>query len=310
MKRLSYIFVDSGSQLRQEGTSALKDIFLLLQSAILKIGGDNLSMRTKFMIETMENLKNNRTKTGIAASAINSEHTIRMKRTLGSLNNQSVAAREPLRIGLRDIKSSSKRGRWWLIETSHTIENRNSTDQAASSQIVESTSIPRDPEPQISTPADLVRFAHEQRMNTDVRRSIFIAIMSATDYKDAHHRLTRLQLKKIQQLEIPKVLMHCVGAEDSYNPFYSLLSRRMCSDRKLRMAFQFSLWNLLKRMDEVREHSVLDSELEDEDKHVLGPRNIVNLARTFGVLIAEDGIGVSALKVSRANIVPTYVLSF
>lgn len=282
----------------------MKDIFLLLQSAILKIGSDNLSVRTKFMVETMENLKNNRTKTGVAASTINFEHTIQMKRTLGALNDQSITAREPLRIGLQDIKGSGKRGRWWLIETSHRTENRNSIDQAASGQTEERYSISEDPEPQISTPADLVQFAHEQRMNTDVRRSIFIAIMSATDYKDAHHRLTKLQLKKSQELEIPKVLIHCVGAEEIYNPFYSLLSQKMCSDRKLRMAFQFSLWGLFKRMDEVRENSVSGSELEVEDnKDVLSPRSIVNLARMFGVLMAEDGIGVRALKVNHAHVV-------
>ncbi|KAI9855476.1 MAG: suppressor of glycerol defect, partial [Pleopsidium flavum] len=89
----------SGPQLRHDDPSSLKDVVLLLQTAIAKIGEANLSIRTKFMIETINNLKNNRMKSGAAASAVTSEHTIRMKKTLGSLNTRSLKSSEPLRVG-------------------------------------------------------------------------------------------------------------------------------------------------------------------------------------------------------------------
>jgi nucleolar MIF4G domain-containing protein 1 len=121
--------------------------------------------------------------------------------------------------------------------------------------------------------------------------------MSATDYKDAHNRISKLRLKKSQQLEIPRVLIHCASAEEDYNPFYSLISRRVCSERKLKMAFQFSLWNLFKRMGEDRENKQEDPD-DDEDKDdELQLRSIVNLAKLFGALIAEDGLGIGVLKV-------------
>ena len=131
-------------------------------------------------------------------------------------------------------------------------------------------------------------------MNTDVRRSIFIVVMSATDYNDAYVRLMKLRLKKSQESEIPKVLIHCAGAEKEYNPFYTFLSRRLCSDKKLRMAFQFSLWDLFKQMGEGDEEP---RESDEQHEGTLGLRRLVNQARLFGVLIAEGGLGVGVLKV-------------
>lgn len=267
----------------------------MLQSAIAKTGEENLSVRTKFMVETMNNLKDNRMKTGIAASAIASDHIIRMKKTLGTLKAQNIKGSEPLRIGLKDLRDSEKRGKWWLIGASYkdiSQENSNQDDlnqRTLGMQTQEGNSTVQ------GTSTDFIQLAREHRMNTDVRRSIFVAVMSATDYKDARNRISKLRLKRSQELEIPRVLTHCVSAEESYNPFYSLISRSVCSEKRIRMAFQFSLWNLFKRMGEDGEDNGEDANENDEDELQL--RNLVNLAKFFGVLIAEDGIGVGVLKV-------------
>lgn len=287
--------IDSGPQLRQDDASSLKNIVLLLQSAVMRKGEETLSVRAKFMIETINNLKNNRMKTGIVASTIAFEHTIRMKKILGTLNMRNVRASEPLRIGLKDLRESDKRGKWWLVGASYKDEFRDHMEDIP-------VKIKGEPDKTISelsitddTSMDLIHLAREQRMNTDVRRSIFIAIMSATDYNDAHLRLQKLRLKKAQEVEIPKVLIHCAGAEKIYNPFYSFVARRVCSDRKLKKAFQFSLWDLFKRMGEGQDDAEDNSDDENEDK--LGLRSLVNLGKLFGVLIAEGGLPISVLKV-------------
>jgi nucleolar MIF4G domain-containing protein 1 len=249
------------------------------------------------MVETMNNLKNNRVKTGIAASNIASDHIIRMKKTLGTLNTQSIRGIEPLRVGLEDLRDSEKRGKWWLVGASYKDKTHEDCNQDGSNQRDQGVQLKGENETLNNTSTDLIQLAREQRMNTDVRRSIFVAIMSATDYKDAHNRISKLRLKKNQELEIPRVLIHCASAEENYNPFYSLISRRVCSERKLKMAFQFSLWNLFKRMGEDRESKQEDPD-DDEDKDdELQLRSIVNLAKLFGVLIAEDGLGIGVLKV-------------
>ena len=276
----------------------------MLQSAIAKTGEENLSVRTKFMVETMHNLKNNRMKTGIAASNIASEHIVRMKKTLGTLNMQNLRGSEPLRIGLMDLRDSEKRGKWWLVGASYKDRSQvdgNHDDQHERSLVDPLKEVEKTPN---AASTDLIQLARDHRMNTDVRRSIFVAIMSATDYKDAHNRIAKLRLKKSQEVEIPRVLIHCASAEESYNPYYSLISRSVCSDRKLRKAFQFSLWNLFKRMGE--DHDNSEESPDDDEEDELQLRDMVNLAKFFGVLIAEGGLGIGVLKVSTAML-PCYL---
>ncbi|KAK0658788.1 Suppressor of glycerol defect protein 1 [Lasiodiplodia hormozganensis] len=286
----------SGPQLRQDDPTALKDIVVLLQKSVAKAGEANLSVRTKFMIETINNLKNNRMKTGVAASAITSEHTTRMKKTLGSLNSRSIKASEPLRIGLSDLRDTEKKGKWWLVGASW---RNNMADEAVAaeekpSKVKRAKEAPAE-EIIVSGTTDLFQLAKEHRMNTDIRRSIFISIMSASDFKDAHMRLMKLRLKKAQELEIPRVLIRCAGAEQSYNPYYTLIARRLCSEKPLKKAFQFSLWDLFRRMGEKDEMD--DADFDEEDgEEALTTRAIVNLAKMFGTLVSEGGLSISALK--------------
>ena len=282
----------SGPQLRQDDPSSLKEIVLQLQAAVADSGEEKLSVRTKFMIETINNLKNNRMKTGVAASTITSEHTTRMRKILGSLNQRNIRASEPLRVGLRDLRQTDKRGKWWLVGASYKDDNAGDAKRNEQASAVRGL---KNGEADVDgVAADLIQLAKEQRMNTDVRRSIFIAVMSATDYNDAYVRLMKLRLKRSQELEIPKVLIHCAGAEKVYNPFYTFLSTRVCTDKKLKMSFQFSLWDLFKQMGEGED---MPKEYDDSHDGMLGLRSLVNLARMFGVLIAEGGLGLGVLKV-------------
>ncbi|CAO1602814.1 suppressor of glycerol defect [Xanthoria calcicola] len=282
------ILRNSGPQLRQDDPSALKEIVLLVQNAVGRIGEQNLSVRTKFMIETINDLKNNRMKTGIAASTIMSEHVIRMKKTLGSLNTRSVKASEPLMIGVSDIRESDQRGKWWLIGASYKdpVDNRQDNivlpDKARSQDSRESAD-------------ELLQMARDQGMNTSVRQSIFKIIMSASDYNNAFQLLMNLRLKKTQEPEIAKVIMHCAGVEQAYNPYYSLLARRLCASRgNYKMAFQFSLWGIFKRLGDGPDDEQYEAQ---EDRETLPMRNVVNLAKMFGTLVAEGGLTLNILKV-------------
>ena len=286
------IIRNSGHQLRQDDPSSLKEIVLQLQAVMADSDEEKLSVRTKFMIETINHLKNNRLKTGVAASSITFEHRTRMKRILGSLSQKNIKASEPLRIGLKDLRQTDKRGKWWLVGASYKDDD---ADDAKRMEQRSSIHGKNDGETNGEhAAADLTQLAKEQRMNTDVRRSIFIAVMSATDYNDAYVRLVKLRLKKSQELEIPKILIHCAGTEKVYNPFYTFLSRRVCSDKKLKMSFQFSLWDLFKQMGE-EEDEPRESDEQYEGK--IGLRRLVNQAKMFGVLIAEGGLGIGVLKV-------------
>jgi nucleolar MIF4G domain-containing protein 1 len=148
---------------------------------------------------------------------------------------------------------------------------------------------------------DLAQLARDHRMNTDVRRSIFVAIMSATDCRDAQVRLSKLRLKRKQEVEIPRVLIHCASEEESYNPYYTLIARKLCGEKRLKMAFMFALWDVFKRMGE--RNNMDDSEDSDDDmrdhdgENTLNTRAVVNLAKMYGNLVANGALTLGILKV-------------
>ena len=285
-----------GPRLRQDDPSSLKDVIASLHEAVASFGADRISTRTKFMIETINSLKKNRMKTGNVVSSINSEHIIRMQRILGSLNVRGINGGEPLRIRLKDIRTSEKKGKWWTVVADYRDEESGSKNLQ---QPLFTHAVPTKNISEIcDSPAFILQLAKEQGMNTDVRRSIFMTIMSATDYKDARARLFKLHLKKPQELEIPKVLIHCAGAEETYNPYYTMISRLLCAERRLKMAFQFSLWDFLERIDE-EPGGDEDNAREAKMSQGLDMTKVVNIAKLYGTLIAEGGLGLHVLKARK-----------
>lgn len=282
----------AGQLLRHDDPLALKDIVTLIGPAVKKVGEAKLSVRTKFMIETINDLKNNKVKTGASASAVIQDHTIRMKKLLGSLNSRKLKATEPLRIGLKDIEESDKRGKWWLVGASWAgrdtpTEKKRKDDKAADDDSI----ILSDDDEAIP---DLAALAREQNMNTDVRRSVFIAIMSASDYEDAYARVMKLRLNKDRQKEVAYVVMQCAGCEQQYNPYYSLIARRLCADRRIKFAFQDSLWKFFRRLGESTFGE--DGDEDEDDDEAVDIQRIFSLGKMFGFLIANGALGLIVLK--------------
>ncbi|KAF2134664.1 dihydrolipoyl dehydrogenase [Dothidotthia symphoricarpi CBS 119687] len=283
----------AGPQLRQDDPTSLKDIVVLLQKSVAKVGQATLPVRTKFMIETINDLKNNKMKTGIAASAIAREHTTRMKKQLGTLSSRNLKATEPLRIGLQDIRDSDKKGKWWQVGASwRNTASKEETGEDNKESGRKQAAIDEDEDDEV----DLAQLAREQRMNTDVRRAIFVSIMSASDFKDAQIRLSKLNLKKSQETEIPRVIVHCAGSEKIYNPYYTVLARKVCSDHKTRKAFQFALWDIFKSLGERQDGGEDSDDEQDEAKDATSLPKLVNQGKLYGTLIAKDALPVTSLK--------------
>ncbi|KAJ5885187.1 hypothetical protein N7495_009697 [Penicillium taxi] len=287
---------NTGPQLRQDDPSALKDIVLLIQPAVAKVGEAKLSVRTKFMIDIITDLKNNRVKNSIGAG-ITSEHITKMRKILGSLNNTRVIrASEPINITRADIQDSSKKGKWWLVGASWREDPLVSArKELADAPKIHATDSDDDSEAEL----DLGDLAKAHRMNTDVRRSIFVAIMSANDFQDAQVRLLKLRLKRAQEFEIPRVLLHCAMEEEAHNPYYTLIARRLCAEmgRRIKMSFMFALWNIFKKMGEQEDldEAGPDFDADDEERGV-SVKSVVNVAKMFAMLIADGTLTLGVLK--------------
>jgi nucleolar MIF4G domain-containing protein 1 len=284
---------DVGPQLRQDDPSSLKDMIRIMQNSAAKLeaNGQETSVRTKFMIETITDLKNNKIKAAASVNGVAIEHITRMRKVLGTLNTRNVRASEPLRIGRQDIKDTERRGKWWLVGASW---KGNADDNAHGSNEIGEEFSTRDAGLVDPQEADLLALAREYRMNTSVRRSIFIAVMSASDYQDAHLRLLKLRLKRSQEQEIPKVLLRCAGAETMYNPYYTLIAKKLCADKRMKMAFQFSLWDFFKRMGE--KGDMEESDDDDDETQAVELTEVVNLAKMYAGLVADGALSLTVLK--------------
>ncbi|KAK1060553.1 suppressor of glycerol defect [Friedmanniomyces endolithicus] len=301
----------SGSQLRHEDPTALKDIVLLLQRHTAEKGEDSLSVRTKYMMEIITDLENNRRglKTGVVASALAAEHTTRMKKILGSLNTRgSLRATEPLRITLVDLSESGKKSKWWLVGASYHDPSKSTPNSGPTTSATGRTlrsAGDEDAGYDSATPGhtNLTKAARAQGMNTDIRRQIFVNLIGADDYRDAFRRIQGLGLrgKQLEQ-EVPRVLLRCIGVEEGFNRFYGLVARELCGSgsgsggsRAVAKGFRVGLWGLLKGLRDGEEGDGSEGE-DDEGSEGKGVRKIVNLAKFYGFLIADGKVSLTALK--------------
>lgn len=115
---------------------------------------------------------------------------------------------------------------------------------------------------------------------------------------DAITKLDKLGLKKAQQKDIPRILMHCASVEPAWNPYYGLLASKLCESHSHRKSLQFMLWDLIKELDGSQDD---DSEPEDfplnedlDDEQQL--KRALNLGRLFGFLFSEESLPLHLLK--------------
>lgn len=284
---------DCGPQLRQDDPSSLKDIIQLLQKETARINtaGEQMSVRTKFMVETITDLKNNKMKAATNNAGLSSEHITLMRKVLGSLNEKrAVRASEPLRITRDDIRNSDKKGKWWLVGASWKGNEATTTPK----ETVDGSDLTPDHAFQDEDSIDLLALSRQYGMNTDVRRSIFVALLSAVDHQDGHMRVLKLRLKRNQEQEIPKVLLRCAGSEKPYNHYYTLVAKRLCLDKKMRKAFQFAFWAFFRRLGE---NADLNDDEEEDHEEDVDISEIANLAKVYAHLILDGAIPLGALKV-------------
>lgn len=276
----------SGSQMRSDSPSSLKEIVLLVSEATNEIEDYENKPRIQFLFESIISLKNNRLKLSNASSQRLIQN---LKKTLGGIGN----ALDTIQVGLDDIRNIETRGKWWLVGSAWRDEEDHpkTYGEDISSEV---NRLLDDTEP------NWLELARLQKMNSDIRRAIFISIMSATDYVDALTKLDKLALKRSQEREIARVLLRCVGLEPAWNPYYGVLAKKLCDSHANRKTFQFLLWDLMKEYQGIQDDAennedstfIFDQDLDEN----LKMKQILNLGRFFGFLMAEGALPLHLFK--------------
>ncbi|KAI9892663.1 MAG: suppressor of glycerol defect [Vezdaea aestivalis] len=272
----------TGPLLRNSSPTALKDIHKVFSSRALT--KNRVTGPTTSAIDMLGRLREGKKRSDGSAA-----HAINVKRIVGEITaktgRQSRAVPEPLNVGLKDINDSDVRGRWWIVGAKF---NESATAPAESASTLPKEADSFDDHEESFLPhdiTDLHSLATAHRMNTSVRRSIFVALLSATDASDAHIRLSSLRLSKTQLPQVPAVLLHCCAKESSFNLYYAIIARRICSERagKGKVGVERAIWDFIGR-------------LEGNDEEAVELKEIVHVGKSVGRLIAWGALRMDVLR--------------
>lgn len=125
------------------------------------------------MLETIANIKNNKIKQQ-HGNVVDKEMVLKMKKFLSGLaKKRSLHSTEAIRVSLEDIHNIDTKGKWWLVGSSWKDNLVGTESKYASKEVA------GDLKKDASLQQSLMKLARQQGMNTDIRRSIFIVLMSS-----------------------------------------------------------------------------------------------------------------------------------
>jgi len=126
---------------------------------------------------------------------------------------------------------------------------------------------------------ELEKYAFEQRFTSDIRKKIFMIIMSADDYIDATQKLMKLKLNKKQDKEIAIVIVESCAQEERFNKYYCYLAENLIrQNNSIKYSFQYSFWDHFKQLE------------------TYALRKISNLAKLLSFLVLRRTLGVQSLR--------------
>lgn len=256
-----------------------------LVAHIIEIQKKEVDVRTSVMLEMLADLKNNKSKRQASSNA-DMIHSLR--KWIGSLKHMdaSRAATPCIKVPLQDLLDGEQRGRWWRAGAYW--EGRTASKPTV-------TPVPK----AISSEENalLQKIGKKLKMNTEIRKNIFMVIMSSRDVHDVFERLARLELKGKQDREILRVLTECCGAEKAYNSFYEEVAIALCTaGRQNKTTLQFCYWDLFKAIT--------------DDAATVSDRKVVNLARMLVGLVCGFHLSLSVLKPIELSTAPPALLLF
>ena len=189
---------------------------------------------------------------------------------------KSSKGENSLRVSLEELIDADSKGKWWIVGSAW--EGR---------QAGAAPSLPK--ESGVSTSTDhlndatlkkIEQLAVKQRMNTQLRKTIFAILLTAEDYVDCFQRLLKLNLNEKQEREIVYVLGSACLHEKSFNPYYAHVASKLAGhDKRFQITFKYWFW------DKYRE---LDS---------MPAKRVVNLANLVAQLLLREAMSLAAFKI-------------
>ncbi|KAL6692687.1 hypothetical protein J3F84DRAFT_87981 [Trichoderma pleuroticola] len=290
----------AGRLMRRDDPNALKHVTSILNKAVNEAGSSDLSVRTKFMVETINDLGKSKPKARGLDSAVVSDHVLRIRKKLGELKSQSrrLDGLAPMGLSLQDIEKADTRGKWWLVGASVPAKETYQDAEKESKSVLKKGDVDMsdDNEDMDIVLPDFPKKARGQGFHTSAQIAIFTAIMSAADYEHGYRQYANLKLRKDDQAEIARVLVQCVGSEANYNEYYALVGKQACTNNKIRFAFQDRLWKIFRSLGELMFGEEAEDEETADSEKMKDERRISHVARFYAALIFDGALNLNILK--------------
>ncbi|MCJ1389282.1 pre-mRNA-splicing factor cwc22 [Xylographa bjoerkii] len=127
----------------------------------------------------------------------------------------------------------------------------------------------------------------KDQSNTDLvnlRRTIYLTIMSSIDFEECCHKLMKVTLPPGQEPELPSMVIECCSQERTYSKFYGLIGERFAKLNRL--------WTELFEASFAKYFDTI---------HRYETNRLRNIARFFGHMLSSDAIGWHVLSIVHLN---------
>ncbi|KAK0530546.1 pre-mRNA-splicing factor cwc22 [Tilletia horrida] len=118
----------------------------------------------------------------------------------------------------------------------------------------------------------------------NLRRTIYLTIMSSSIFEEAVHKLLKIQMPEGQEIEMCNMIIECCSQERTFNKFYAHIAERFCKLNRM--------WS---GCFEQCFHNYYDT------IHRYETNRLRNIARLFGSLLATDSISWASFDAIHMN---------
>ncbi|KAG8914047.1 pre-mRNA-splicing factor cwc22, partial [Tulasnella sp. 418] len=118
----------------------------------------------------------------------------------------------------------------------------------------------------------------------NLRRTIYLTIMNSLNFEEAVHKLSKINIKEGQEIELCNMVVECCSQERSYSTFYGLIGERFSKLNRV--------W--CENFEEAFASYY-------ETIHRYETNRLRNIARFFGHLLASDSISWAVFSVIKMN---------
>lgn len=118
----------------------------------------------------------------------------------------------------------------------------------------------------------------------NLRRTIYLTIMSSIDFEECTHKLMKLKLPLGLEPELPSMIIECCSQERTYSKFYGLMGERFAKLNRL--------WTELYEASFQKYYETI---------HRFESSRLRNIARFFSALLSSDAIGWHVLSIIHLN---------